>query len=113
MKSVVDSPLPRGVVPKTDFIFDYLSDYWSLLEDRESIGTFWSALAQVTAAELYTLWQHDYSKSLRDIQRTFLRRWLHYDLLLGEPIPELTTLRLLYGGVTTELIAGAAGAAAN
>lgn len=111
--NVVDSPLPRGVVPNTDFIFDYLSDYWSLLEDRAPIGTFWSALAQVTAAELYTLWQHDYSKSLRDIQRTFLRRWLHYDLLLGEPIPELTTLRLLYGGVETALIAGAAGANAN
>lgn len=111
--NVVDSPLPRGLVHNADFLFNYLSDYWSLLEDRGPIATFWGALVQVTSAELYTLWQHDYSKSLRDIQRTFLRRWLHYDLLLAEPLPELTTLRLLYGGVRTNQVSVSAGANAN
>jgi hypothetical protein len=105
--NVVDSPLPRGIIPDTLFVFDYLSDYWSLLEDRAPIATFWSSLAQIAASELYTLWQHEYSKSLRDIQRTFLRRWLHYDLLLGEPLPELTTFRVFYGGRTTTQMAAA------
>lgn len=103
--NVVDSPLPRGIVPDANFIFDYLSDYWSLVEDRDPIATIWSGLAQVAASELYTLWQHDYGKSLRDVQRTFIRRWLHYDLLLGEPLPELTTLRVFYGGRSTSSMA--------
>jgi hypothetical protein len=111
--NVVDSPLPRGVIPDARFVFDYLSDYWSLLEDRGPLDEVYSAMAQVVASELYTLWQHDYGKSLRDIQRTFLRRWLHYDLLLAEPIPELTTMRLLYGGVTTNLLARTAGDTLN
>lgn len=99
--NVVDSALPRGITPDANFLFDYLSDYWSLLEDREPIATIWSGMMQVAAAELYTLWQYEYSKSLRDIQRTFLRRWLHYDLLLAEPIPEITSLRIFYGGMRT------------
>lgn len=99
--NVVDSALPRGIVPKADFLFDYLSDYWSLVEDREPLATIWSGLIQIAASELYTLWQHEYSKSLRDIQRTFIRRWLHYDLVLGEPLPELTTTRVFYGGLST------------
>lgn len=105
--NIVDSPLPRGIIPDASFIFDYLSDYWSLLEDRAPLATIWSGIAQITAAELYTLWQHDYGKSLRDIQRTFLRRWLHYDLLLGEPIPELTSFRVFYGGRSTSNMAAA------
>jgi hypothetical protein len=108
--NVVDSPLPRGITPDAGFLFDYLSDFWRLLEDAGPIETTWSAVAQVTATELYTLWQHEYSKSLRDIQRTFVRRWLHYDLLLAEPIPELTTFRLVYGGLrSAPLAAGGTG----
>jgi hypothetical protein len=99
--NVVDSPLPRGIIPDAKFVFDYLSDYWNLLEDREPVATLWSGMMQVTASELYTLWQHDYGKSLRDIQRTFVRRWLHYDLLLAEPLPELTTIKAVTGGVRT------------
>lgn len=111
--NVVDSPLPRGVIPDASFVFSYLSDYWSLVEDREVISTLWSGMAQVVASELYTLWQHDYGKSLRDIQRTFLRRWLHYDLLLGEPLSELTTLRPVSGGVTTDFFGYTTGASLN
>lgn len=97
--NVLESALPRGCTPNLLFIFDYLSDFWQLVENKERIGVFWGSLAQVAASELYSLWQVEYSKSLRDIQRTFVRRWLHYDLLLGEPLPELTTHRLVFGGV--------------
>jgi len=99
--NVLESPLPRGCTPDLAFIFDYLSDFWKLVEGRDRISVFWGALAQVAATELFTLWQTEYSKSLRDIQRVFVRRWLHYDLLLGEPLPELTTIRPLFGGVTS------------
>lgn len=97
--NVLESVLPRGCIPNSDFIFDYISDFWKLVEGAEAFGAVWSALSQVAATELYTLWQHEYSKSLRDIQRTINRRWLHYDLLLAEPIPELTRIRALWSGV--------------
>lgn len=97
--NVLESPLPRGCTPDLTFMFNYLSDFWNLVEDRDRIAVFWSAVAQTVATELFTLWQYEYSKSLRDIQRTFVRRWLHYDLLLPEPLPELTRIRALYGGV--------------
>ena len=97
--NVLESPLPRNCTPDMNFMFDYLSDFWKLVEDKDQIPVFWSAISQVAVAELYTLWQHEYSKSLRDIQRTFNRQWLHFDLLLGEPLPELTKIRAVWGGV--------------
>jgi len=105
--NVLESPLPRGCTPNLSFIFNYLSDFWNLVEGRERLEVFWSALAQAAATELYTLWQIEYSKSHRDIQRTFNRRWLHYDAILGEPLPELTTMRAIFGGVTSSFFASA------
>ncbi len=101
--NVLESPLPRGCTPNVSFLFDYLSDFWQLVEDSEKIAVFWGALAQVASTELFTLWQHEYSKSIRDIQRQFARRWLHYDTLLGEPIPELTRLFPVWGGVDSSV----------
>ncbi len=106
--NVLESPLPRGCVPDLTFMFSYLSDFWKLVEDRDRIAVFWSAVAQTVATELFTLWQYEYSKSLRDIQRTFVRRWLHYDLLLPEPLPELTRIRALYGGVNSAIFGAVA-----
>lgn len=105
--NVLDSPIPRGCVPDLGFIWRYLSDFWKLVDGRERLDVYFESLAQVAASELLTLWQVDYSKSLRDIQRTVQRRWLHYDLLLAEPLPELTVLRQVWGGVTSSLVSGA------
>jgi len=111
--NVVESPLPRGITPDLTFIFSYLSDFWNMVEDRDRLSVFWSSLAQVAATELFTLWQLEFSKSLRDVQRFFIRRWLHYDLVLGEPLPELTKTRIIYSGVesTSFPLAGLAGVA--
>lgn len=99
--NVLESALPRGCVPDLSFVFNYLSDFWNLVEGKERIADLWSSTAQAAATELFSLWQVEYSKSHRDIQRTFNRRWLHYDTLLGEPLPELTTIRTLFGGITS------------
>ena len=96
---VLLSPLPRGVIPDLSLVWNYLSDFWNLLEDSGRIETLWGGLAQIAATELYTLWQIDYSKSLRDVQRTFIRRWLHYDLLLKEPFVEITAGRFIFRGI--------------
>jgi hypothetical protein len=97
--NVLESPLPRACTPNLGFLFDYIADFWQIVEDADRLQVFWGSLAQVAATELYTLWQHEYSKSIRDIQRTFIRRWLHYDTLLAEPIPELTKTFPVFGGV--------------
>jgi len=99
--NVVESLVARGCTPDVSFVWNYLSDFWRLVEDTERITTFWQGLAQVAAAELLNLWQVDYSKSLRDIQRTFQRRWMHYDLLMQEDptLYEVTKTRAVYGGI--------------
>lgn len=107
--NVLESSVPKGVIPDLGFVWQHMSDFWKLVEDRERIQTLWEGMAQVAAAELMTLWQVDYSKSLRDIQRTFQRRWLHYDLKLPEPLPTLTTTRALFYGVNSVALAASFG----
>jgi hypothetical protein len=102
--NVVESFLPRGCIPDASFLYGYGADFWSMVEDSEVFETLWSGMTQVAATELYTLWQHEYSKSLRDIQRTIVRRWLHYDLVLEEPLPEETSIRTIYAGVESAQI---------
>lgn len=99
--NVTDSPVPRGITPDVTFLWDYISDFWRLVENTEIIETFWSSLAQIAASELLTLWQHDYGKSLRDIQRTFQRKWLHYDPFMRDPFPDATIVSHIFGGVIT------------
>lgn len=109
--NVLESQVPKGCVPNLSFLWQYLSDFWRLVEDRERIQVLWESMAQVTAAELLTLWQVDYSKSLRDIPRAFQRRWLHYDLKLAEPLPELSAVRPIFNGVYSSsiVLAGVSG----
>ena len=102
--NVLESQVPKGCTPDLSFVWQYLSDFWKLVEDRERIQVFWESMAQVVAAEMLTLWQVDYSKSLRDIQRTFQRRWLHYDLRLPEPVPDLTVIRECFGSVDSSVV---------
>lgn len=96
--NVTESPVPRGCIPDLRFLWNYLSNFWNLVDDKDRITTFFGAVAQVAASELLTLWQTDYSKSLRDVQRTFQRRWLHYDPPLLETLSDLSTTRALHNG---------------
>lgn len=99
--NVLVSSVAQGCTTDVSFLWNYLSDFWNLVEGTERITTFWQGLAQVAAAELLNLWQTDYAKSLRDVQRTFQRKWLHYDLLMQEDssFSQLTTARALFGGI--------------
>jgi hypothetical protein len=95
--NVVESAVPRGVIPDLSFFWNYLSDAFLLIEGREKFETVWSAAAQLVASELLNLWQIDYNKSLRDIQRLFHRRWLSYNTKVAEPLPAFVTTRTLFG----------------
>lgn len=98
---VVTSLVARGCTPDLSFLWNYFSDFWKLVADRDRLEVYFSALAQVAAAELLNLWQIDYSKSLRDIQRTVQRKWIHYDLLLPEAATQIeaTTATAVFSGL--------------
>lgn len=92
--NISQSNVPFGYVPDVNFIWDYLSDAWSLYDDRDPVTTIWSGFAQVAANLLLTAWQLDYAKSLVDIQRLFQRRWLDYHTLYEEPVLDRDDIEL-------------------
>lgn len=104
---VKESLVAVGVTPAVSFMWNYLSDFWRLVEDREKIEVVWSAVAQIVGSSLMALWQVDYNKSLRDIQRSMQRRWLYYDLLIQEPFVGLTRVTRMDN--TAGLISGSDG----
>lgn len=104
--NVVENGVARGCTPDLTFLWNYLSNFWTLVDGTDRVSVFWQGLAQVAAAELLNLWQVDYSKSLRDIQRTFQRRWMHYDMLMQEnpALVQLSTVTAVFSGVESENI---------
>lgn len=72
-------PHGRGIVPDGKFIWSYIRDVWTQVEDREWFETLWSALIQIVGAETLKLYQSDFNKSIRDIQDLYQRRWLSYE----------------------------------
>jgi hypothetical protein len=97
--NVISEVVPRGCIPDVGFLWDYISNFWKLVDNKDPIETFWGAVVQLTASEMLTLWQVEYNKSLRDIQRAFQRRWLHYDLRLIDRNPTESEINLTPGGV--------------
>ena len=96
--NVAQTSLTMGVIPDVSFIWNHLSNFWNLLEDREKVDTVWSGFAQAAANILMTAWQIDYNKSLKDIQRVFQRRWLEYSTFLSDD-PSTATVRIIRGGI--------------
>lgn len=83
--ALVDIGLSRslcgvGRVPDAKFMWSFLSNFWSLVDDREYLETIWSAQIQLIGAEMLKLWSNDYNKSLDTIQQTVQRRWQKFDL---------------------------------
>jgi hypothetical protein len=76
---VILVPHHTGFIPETAFIWNYLSDFWKLVEGRKRFETFWSAAVQIVASQMLKLYQYDYNKSIRDIQDVIQRRWLSYE----------------------------------
>lgn len=108
--NVSQTSVVLGCIPDVSFIWNHLSDFWGLVEDRDAVEVVWSGFAQAAAAQLLTAWQVDYNKSLLDIQRVFQRRWLNYSLLL-EDDPDTATIRVVRGPIISQNLAG--GAAVN
>jgi hypothetical protein len=76
---VIMVPHNQGIIPDASFIWNYISDFWKVVEDRQKIETVWSSAIQLVASELLRLYQIDYNKSIKDIQELFQYRWLPYE----------------------------------
>lgn len=94
--------LVLGCIPDLSWIWNYLSDFWRLVDGREVMNTIWSGFAQAAAAQLFTAWQIDYNKSLIDIQRTFQRRWLDYNTIKDESDPSTAVIRIIRGPIVSK-----------
>jgi len=76
---VVLVPQNRGIVPDMSWVWNFLSDFWTIVEQRERFETIWSSAVQIIAAEQLKLWQYDYNKSIQDIQEVIQKRWIAYE----------------------------------
>ena len=74
----LQSPVALGEVPDGKFIWNYLSDFWERIKDKDKITNVWRSVIQLAGAQMLRLWQNDYGKSLRDIPRNYTERWLGY-----------------------------------
>lgn len=76
---VILVPHHQGFIPDASFIWNYLSDFWTLVDGRKKFETFWSGAIQIAATEMLKLYQYDYNKSIKDIQDVIQKRWLAYE----------------------------------
>jgi hypothetical protein len=83
-------PHARGIIPDGKFIFTYIRDVWTQVENSDLFATFWSALIQIIGGELLKLYQNDFNKSIRDIQDLYQRRWIDYSPRLDLVEADLT-----------------------
>jgi hypothetical protein len=72
-------PIGENLIPDAHFLWNYISNFWSLVEDREVITTIWSSVIQTIGSDLITLWSNDNNKSLATIQNSFQRRWQPFE----------------------------------
>jgi len=74
------APCGDGIVPDLSFLWNYISDFWKLVDDKEYLASIWSATAQIIGAETVKLWANDYNKSLDTIQEYVPRRWQRFEM---------------------------------
>lgn len=75
---VILVPHHQGFIPDAGFIWNYLSDFWNLVPDKKRFEAVWSSMIQVASSEMLKLYQYQYNRSIRDIQETIQKRWLHF-----------------------------------
>jgi hypothetical protein len=72
-------PIGENLIPDAQFLWNYISNFWGLVEDREVIASIWSSVVQSIGSDLITLWGTDTNKSMATIQNTFQRRWQPFE----------------------------------
>lgn len=65
--------------PDVHFLWNFISNFWNLVEDRQYIEVLWSAVVQAIGSEYIKLWSNDFNKSLATIQKSVQRHWVKFD----------------------------------
>lgn len=73
-------PCGEGIVHDASFLWQYISDFWNLVEDKNYLSAAWSGVMQVIGSDLINLWSNDYNKSLATIQNYVPHRWQRFSL---------------------------------
>ena len=75
-------PCGESIVPDADFLWDYMSDFWGLVPDKDVFTTSWSAAIQLVGAELVKLWGAENGSSIATISDTLQRKWQRYPTVI-------------------------------
>lgn len=98
--SVFFSPAVVPAVRRLDvdgtFMFNVLSDFWKLVNDREIFPIVWSGMTQAVASDFLRAVQVDRAKSIATIQPLFQKRWLKYS---PELLLDSASTDIIYGGM--------------
>ena len=76
---IIDVPHGQGLTPNSDFIWDYLGDFWNMFADKRLFSIMWSSYIQIFTNRLLSLYQIDFNKSINTIQDFFQRKWLNFN----------------------------------
>lgn len=91
--NVLASSVPLSVPLDMGFLWNYLSDYWEIVQNSDWITGMWAGIARVVGAQLQDLWNVDFDKSLQTTQNVAMRRWLSYHPRLDEAQPSRVLFR--------------------
>jgi hypothetical protein len=88
-------PAPKRLEVDGSFMFNVLSDFWTLVNDREVFPVVWSGMSQSVASDFLRALQINSAKSISTIQELFQVRWISFS-------PQLqlnpSDLSVIYGG---------------
>lgn len=73
-------PTGEGTVPDLSFLWQFLSSFWSVVEDRDYFEVLWSTMTQVIGSDLTVLWGAELDRSILTAQATSARRWQRFSL---------------------------------
>lgn len=89
-------PAARRLAVDGSFMFNVLSDFWTLVNGREVFPVVWSGMTQAVASDFLRAVQVDRAKSIATIQPLFQTRWMAYNPWIDlEP----STLNTIFGGM--------------
>jgi hypothetical protein len=86
------APYTLRTTPDGSMMFNVLSSFWRMVEERQVFSSIWSGYMQAVGADLLRLFQVDFAKSIKTIQPLFQRRWLLYS-------PSLTLNSAKHSGI--------------
>ena len=73
-------PCGEGVVPDVSWLWQFLSSFWTLVEDKEYLEVMWSVLVQVISSDYVRAETHHISQSLSTVQATARLGWQKFSL---------------------------------